>query len=51
MHNRLLIRNRGEARGDAASAADYNNLVTEWQYISETMGSLQTEVSTLFDDS
>ena len=39
-----------EARGDAASASDYNNLVTEWQYISETMGSPQTEEPTLFDN-
>ena len=39
-----------EARGDATSASDYNNLVTEWQYISETMGSPQTEAPTLFDN-
>ena len=39
-----------EARGDAASASDYNNLVTEWQYISESMGSPQTETPTLFDN-
>ncbi len=37
-----------DARGDASSASDYNNLVTEWQYISETMGSPQTP--TLFDN-
>ena len=28
-----------ETRGDAESAAAYNNLVTEWQYISQSMGS------------
>ena len=28
-----------EARGDAESAARYNNLVTQWQYISQSMGS------------
>ena len=39
-----------EKRGDAESASNYNNLVTEWQYISETMGSLQTEELTLFDN-
>lgn len=38
-----------EARGDAASASDYNNLVTEWQYISETMGSPQ-QIGTLFEN-
>ena len=27
-----------EARGDAESASRYNNLVTEWQYISQSMG-------------
>ena len=27
-----------EARGDAESAADYNNLATQWQYISQSMG-------------
>ena len=28
-----------ESRGDAESAANYNNLVTQWQYISQSMGS------------
>ena len=28
-----------ESRGDAESAAHYNNLVTQWQYISQAMGS------------
>ena len=28
-----------ERRGDAESAARYNNLVTQWQYISQSMGS------------
>ena len=28
-----------EARGDAESAARYNNLVTQWQYISQSIGS------------
>ena len=28
-----------ESRGDAESAAHYNNLVTQWQYISQSMGS------------
>ena len=28
-----------DARGDAESAAGYNNLVTQWQYISQSMGS------------
>ncbi|MDE0684391.1 MAG: DUF1156 domain-containing protein, partial [Candidatus Poribacteria bacterium] len=28
-----------EARGDAESASHYNNLVTQWQYISQSMGS------------
>ena len=28
-----------ESRGDAQSAAHYNNLVTQWQYISQSMGS------------
>ena len=28
-----------EARGDAKSASHYNNLVTQWQYISQSMGS------------
>lgn len=28
-----------DARGDAESAARYNNLVTQWQYISQSMGS------------
>ncbi len=37
-----------EKRGDAESASNYNNLVTEWQYISETMGSPQT--ITLFEN-
>ena len=27
-----------ERRGDAESAARYNNLVTQWQYISQSMG-------------
>lgn len=36
-----------EARGDAQSASDYNNLVTEWQYISESMGSPEHDM-TLF---
>ena len=36
-----------EARGDAQSASDYNNLVTEWQYISESMGSPEQDM-TLF---
>ena len=27
-----------EDRGDAESAANYNNLVTQWQYISQSMG-------------
>ena len=27
-----------ERRGDAASASHYNNLVTQWQYISQSMG-------------
>lgn len=39
-----------EKRGDAASASAYNNLVTEWQYISERMGSPQTETLNLFED-
>ncbi len=39
-----------EKRGDATSASAYNNLVTEWQYISETMGSPQTETLNLFED-
>ena len=26
-----------ESRGDAESAAHYNNLVTQWQYISQSM--------------
>ncbi len=39
-----------EKRGDAESASDYNNLVTEWQYISETMGSPQPELPTLFEN-
>ncbi len=39
-----------DARGDASSASSYNNLVTEWQYISETMGSPQTEDPKLFDN-
>ena len=34
-----------EARGDAESAAYYNNLVTQWQYISQSMGAPeQTQV-------
>ncbi|MDE0088637.1 MAG: hypothetical protein OXU23_23150 [Candidatus Poribacteria bacterium] len=32
-----------EKRGDAESASDFNNLVTEWQYISETMGPQQQQ--------
>lgn len=28
-----------DARGDAESASRYNNLVTQWQYISQSMGS------------
>ena len=28
-----------DARGDAQSSARYNNLVTQWQYISQSMGS------------
>ena len=28
-----------DARGDAENAARYNNLVTQWQYISQSMGS------------
>ncbi|MYK43262.1 MAG: hypothetical protein F4039_04140 [Gammaproteobacteria bacterium] len=33
-----------EARGDAESASHYNNLVTQWQYISQSMGEAeQTE--------
>ena len=39
-----------EKRGDAVSASDFNNLVTEWQYISKTMGSPQIEAPTLFDN-
>ncbi|RKU18946.1 hypothetical protein C6501_01970 [Candidatus Poribacteria bacterium] len=39
-----------EKRGDAESASDYNNLVTEWQYISESMGSPQPEAPTLFEN-
>ncbi len=39
-----------ESRGDAASASAYNNLVTEWQYISERMGLPQTETLNLFED-
>ena len=39
-----------EARGDTASASAYNNLVTDWQYISEKMGSPQTEAMNLFED-
>ena len=27
-----------DTRGDAESAARYNNLVTQWQYISQSMG-------------
>ena len=27
-----------ESRGDAKTAAHYNNLVTQWQYISQAMG-------------
>ena len=30
-----------ESRGDAESAAHYNNLVTQWQYISQSMGSAE----------
>lgn len=30
-----------ETRGDAESAAHYNNLVTQWQYISQAMGAPQ----------
>ena len=30
-----------ETRGDAESASDYNNLVTEWQFISQSMGAPQ----------
>lgn len=30
-----------ESRGDAESAAHYNNLVTQWQYISQAMGAPQ----------
>ena len=26
-----------ESRGDAESASGYNNLVTQWQYISQSM--------------
>ena len=34
-----------EARGDAKSASHYNNLVTQWQYISQSMGEAeQTEL-------
>ena len=34
-----------EARGDAESASRYNNLVTQWQYISQSMGEAeQTEL-------
>ena len=37
-----------EVRGDASSAAAYNNLVTEWPYISTAMGApQQTVVGTL----
>ena len=37
-----------EVRGDASSAAAYNNLVTEWPYISAAMGApQQTVVGTL----
>ena len=39
-----------EARGDASSAAAYNNLVTEWPYISTAMGApqqMETVVGTL----
>ena len=33
-----------DARGDAESASRYNNLVTQWQYISQSMGEAeQTE--------
>ena len=31
-----------DARGDAESAARYNNLVTQWQYISQAVGSPRT---------
>ena len=30
-----------ESRGDAETASDYNNLVTQWQYISQSMGAPQ----------
>lgn len=30
-----------ESRGNAESAAHYNNLVTQWQYISQAMGAPQ----------
>lgn len=36
-----------EKRGDAERASDFNNLVTEWQYISETMVP-QEQTGTLF---
>ncbi len=36
-----------EARGEAETASSYNTLVTEWQYISEAMGSPQ-QTETLF---
>ena len=36
-----------EARGDAESASRYNNLVTQWQYISQSMGAPeQMEIDT-----
>ena len=34
-----------DARGDAESAARYNNLVTQWQYISQSMGSPEQTVA------
>ena len=36
-----------EARGDAESASAYNNLVTEWQYISESIGAPEQMEATL----
>ena len=38
-----------DKRSDAQSASNYNNLVTEWQYISESMGSPQ-QIRTLFEN-
>lgn len=34
-----------ESRADAESAANYNNLVTQWQYISQSMGTPEQIVS------